>query len=437
MYAPKSHFSTWPERIWLISLSIPFSYIGSIYVLNVNGNFYPELFLFPWLLLFYYSEKQRQIFLHSIFFNIKFISMFFILTSVAMIGLLRPEADVVQFYARYRAFICFFVAIHMGYKMQKSENYEVYLTAILWISASASLLFLLNSVLDASGIAKNAQSAVKSPISIFSYIITLTILLNRKRNNLAVLFLFLLIFNSSISFFRQNYIFAILSSIYFILAYVIISKNENHKKKKYKNLFNNIMLIILLLLLSYFFVSTFMLEFLSSTNSRYAQSIGKITEMLSLGERGMYDSSSLTRIQEYKYLFNNIEYFFLPNGIVNTSNYKYYSIWGGDYFNSYRVDILRDSMIIYFVSLFGLFLLIPISFYKLLQFFYYVLVTPSLELRLRATFFFLIFGIVIFLDGGSINQFEKAFFTGTGLTMAFPLVQVRNRHLSGGKALVA
>ncbi len=401
------------EKSWFILLAVSFSYIGSQYLLNFGGNFFPEFLILPWLILsvLILSPKTKK--LGRFIWNKTFLMLIFSVFAITLIGLFREEADILNYYARTRALLLFLIVAYAGYYAQKHNDHERYLEILFWISLSAVLLNFGNTIISTISIG----NSVKSPFSIFAYLIVIGFLV-RKNNMLgALIFVFLLVINSFLSFFRQNYILAILVVLYFLF---ILIKSTSSSIKQKLIVVNTIAIVIVFIAFSSFNIEAMLMDFLNSSESRYIQSIGKLNEMMNSIEGSQLGESENIRLLGIEYMISNLNYYFLPNGLVNDSVFEIYSIWGGEAHNIVGVSIVRDSMFAYFVICFGYIIVIPIMIFGMVLTIRFLFGSGNKEARKRVILFSTIFWFMFFMDGASITQFEKAFFTGAIIPLAFP-----------------
>jgi len=404
------------EKIWLAFLGLPFSFFGSAYVLKFGGNFYPEIFILAWLGLSFLFFNSRFVEINGFAKKRSFYLLLILFLMLSMLGLFRDDADVLEYYARLRAFLLFVVAAYIGYYAQKSDKYDLYLELLLWLCLGVILFNFFHMILVSYVQAYSVSSSIKITFSILAYAIVIDILSKKGDNFFAFVLVLFLIVSSSLSFFRQFYFVSFLITLYFIV--VVLMTDRNTKRKK---IFISAIGLVLILLMASMsgLVWGGLIEFLSSSEGRYIHSIGKLNDLLSLFEGGEVSESEGNRLMGFQYLFTHFAAYALPNGLVNDKFFIMYSTWGGEGFKIDGVSIIRDSMFAYFVVLFGFyFLLLFILFGLYLTFM--SLVNSSIVENSSVLLFFMLFWLLFFIDGTLVTQFEKALFTGAVVSFAFP-----------------
>lgn len=403
------------EKFLFMLLGIPFSFLGSTYILKFGGNFYPEPFLILWLTLFYIFFKSRFIELSEFVNNKSFYMLIFSVLIISMIGLLRFDADIIDYYARIRAFLLFIIATYIGYYAQRSQNYEVYIKVLFWLSLGVIFFNFIHQFL-ATYTTWYMQSSTKITFAVLAYVIVIFILLKEENLMYAFFLLLLLIVSSAMSFFRQFYLISFIMTLYFLFFGYFSNKHTLEKK-----LFIFFIGFIVLLFLVIFSTSigNVLFEFLSSTDSRYVQSIGKLNDLLNFIESGEVSESEGNRLMGIEYFFNNALAYMLPNGLINDKTFILYSIWGGDTFHIDNVSVIRDSMFAYLIVFFG-FIIVLLLFLTANFLTIKSLLGKSRESKSSILLFFIIFWSIFFIDGTLVTQFEKALFTGAIISLAFP-----------------
>lgn len=406
------------EKIWLMLLGIPFSFLGSTLLLKFGGNFYPEPFLLLWIVFSYFFFKQRFIEVSSFIYNpILFCSIFLILLMVSTIGLYRWDADVFDYYARLRAFLIFSIAVYIGYYAQSSRNYELYLELLFWLCAGSVLLNFVYILLANFTNIYSYLTSAKNTFAVLANIIAITLLLRKGNLNIAFIFVLILIISAGLSFFRQFYFVALLATLYFLCYALWLSKVALSRKVLL------VTLVVILLSLALIFsaqISEVLMLFFSSSESRYIHSIGKLNDLLSMLQGGGGSTSENVRAESLEYMLSNINYYLLPNGLINSSSFYIYSIWGGEPYYIEGVTITNDSVFAYVVVLFGA-LIVMLFFMVGLFLAVNGLSRAVLEEKMSILFYFILFWFLFFIDGSLIGQFEKALFTGAIVTLAFPM----------------
>ncbi|MEG0619078.1 MAG: hypothetical protein RR557_07260 [Bacilli bacterium] len=371
----------------------------------------PEIYLCICAILAFIFCKEFRIFPLKIFANANVIMVFIFFSIVSLFSILGDNFNIVGFYGRYRALFWFLIAIFIGNYFIKRDNVEVFYQGLL-VFCLSSILFSCIDVYWGTG-----GESVKQGIPIFSFVISIVLLLRKELYSYALLISVLFVVLAFFSFWRQNYIIALYG---FILTFIY------SLKKGFRYYGNNIGLrshLKLLLLVPFFAVYGLIyfwnniINFLFEDEQRYIQSVGKILSFFENVDQGG-GTSEQTRIEQYRFLLDNFIYFLLPNGLVDDSILSLKSLWGGDTYNA-GVSIVRDSSFGYFTVVFGL--LISFFINILFTFRFFNGYKRNLN-NYRLFFIYLIIPILVvyFVDGLTMTQMQKSIYFGFALALIFP-----------------
>lgn len=386
------------QKIFIILLPLPFTTLG-LNFLTFSGNYIPEIF-FLFFIFLYFLIFRNSVFFKIVLLNKYFLISFFILMGVSTLSLIHQDFDIINFYGRFRAILFSIITFFIVRSFTLYADVTRLEKNIILFTTSASIMYLLNAILYSQ------EDNSKIGMSMLCFSIGVCLSLEKGFYKLSTALVILSAFVAYLSFFRQNYFIA----FYLLLLYsIFIFKPEKGLKFDFSKkiitpiIFYSASIIFIIFNINYF------IEFLSSNESRYIQSIGKMTDLL----EGNYDESAHLRVQSYNYLIENFIYFILPNGLVNDSILVFRSIWGGT-ISHLNMSITRDSVLAYLVVNFGflfLFLFLFLFFSKLVKSF-------SINFRKTITRFLFLFPLLItvfFLDGATLTQLQKSVFFGMAL----------------------
>lgn len=388
------------EKFFLAILPLPFTTLG-LNVFNFSGQYIPELFFaFYAALYFVFIGKFKNIKL--VLLNKKINLVLFLLLGVGSLSLLHQDFDIVNFYGRFRAIffsiLAFFVVRIITRRGQEEISHLE--NGLLIFTSSAAIMYIISALITVQA------EASKIGISMLCFSIAICLSLEKKYFTQAAFLVILSILAAYLSFFRQNYLIA----FYLLVMYVffIILSNGSILKISKKILLPIIVIFITMSIviynIGYFF------DFLSSSESRYIQSIGKMNDLIEMISGNGKDESSELRFLSYKYIYDNIIYFLLPNGLINDSSLFFVSIWGGEV-SDLEMSISRDSVLAYFIVNFG-FLISFILFFR-----FFISIINSFKLNYKKTLLRLILLFppiiaVFFVDGATLTQLQKSVFFG-------------------------
>lgn len=403
------------EKFFLSILPLPFTTLG-LKFLTFGNNYIPEIFILLWFfLVFCFSYKIKK-FIIEILSSKVFLISFSLVLFVSLFSLARQDFDFIAFYGRFRALMaCLigFTIIAFCHKRGWGDELIEYLSIFLF---SACLMYFFSSLIGST------SDETKISISMICYALTICLYVEKEKLFLALFITFLSCIVAYLSFFRQNYILALLLLI--LISFQIIRKSLSFKSSSIhvskKNAFSFFLLIGLIF--SVVSVSSYLYEYLISDESKYIQSIGKINDLIYALQHGGLDESGQLRLKSYSYLFNNLEYYFLPNGLINDNLLYLNSLWGGT--NVYlAMSITRDSILAYLLVNFGFLL----TFLFLFLFLFNLIYSMSRERRIMIYRIIFIFPSLLgafFLDGATLTQLQKSLFFG--LALGFSMFTVRD-----------
>lgn len=397
----------------LFLCGMPMSQFGSANVFNFGGRFFPEFFFIPWFgLLFLSSPARRRHLIH--FFSTKMVlTTFYLFSLIAIVGLLRFDAEFLNFYARYRAlFLAMTGALVIYFVQKKADQRET-----IWL---AVIIILLGNCVF--GLIDN-NVGTKHAIPAMGFMICVIFFTERKMPLVAILVLGLFAYATVISFFRVNYGVFFLTAMY-VLLHAVLGLNKSNVSGSKGGMSKASLVGLLAILISTAFLVTnwgLVYDFLSATPSRYAQSIAKYNALIEGLERGSIgNSSDVSRLEGLKFFFNNFMAFLLPNGIVNDSSLWNFSLWGGSRFSS-NANLARDSVFAYTIQFLGFGLAIPIGVLCALSASLALLQSPKLIDAIRTTFLLFAFLLLFTVDGLVLTQFERSFQYGVAFALCFPI----------------
>lgn len=398
------------NEFFLATLPFAFSNLG-VRVMQINGNFVPEFYLFLWSIFAFIFCKDFRDFSLKILRSKRLIIILSVFTLFSLFALLSDNFTFFGFYGRYRALFWFLVAIVVGDFFIKNNKTKVFYDGLLILCLFSIIFSFVDLYLGLGG------ESIKQSIPIFSFSIAIVLLLNRELYIYALIISLLFILASFFSFWRQNYVV----SLYVFILTLFYAIKSGFFYRGYKIYINkNILLIFMMPILGIFGVIYFwekIVNFIFEDEQRYIQSVGKILSLFENIDQGGGTSEQL-RVDQISFILNNFNYFLLPNGLIDDSILTLKSIWGGDLYDA-GVSIVRDSIFAYSIVSFGLvvfgiihclFIFRAFNGYK-----------RNIN-QYRLFFFFLIVPIfvVYFVDGLTMTQMQKSLYFGLALVLIFP-----------------
>lgn len=412
------YFPNTTDRALIMAFALPFNMLASSHFFKIGNHFFPEIFFVFFAILLYFTHgKIRSIFSEAIK-SKKFLTLVFFATFFAIMGTLRYDTDIFQSYARLRSLTCIAFGISLISTVRQKYGGHAALEFASIFLFSAMILFAAGTFLTLRKI-----DAAKVSIPFFILPLLTQILFLRGKYTLGTLTAAMISVIAALSFFRQNYAYATLSTficLYFLSMNLI--KIHPSGDKKLISLRKNVAMAILPILLLIPFlpeIGAEIWEIMNSSESRYIQGITKLNELQSyIAGTGTMGRSESLRAEGIHYFLEQFEFYFLPNGIINDSNFVTWSIWGGDEYSTYNVSLIRDSLLAYCVVTFGWLVFLLMLFWGL----WTAIISFSKEKKsLRSTRLLAIFLFVptLFLDGTAATQLERSIFLGILISFAF------------------
>ncbi|MDX3927124.1 MAG: hypothetical protein QHC90_15115 [Shinella sp.] len=406
-----------------ILLSISFSFLGSKSLLNIGGNFYPEVAVMPALLLLLACGKTRGM-LACAFVRPGFLILSALIFAIASIGLLSAEFSLFEFYGRLRALYLFVIAAFAANVLSTTRHARSYGDFLLCVCVACGLCSLVFLVHHAA-----SSEAAKAPFPVAALVIAVAILCGRGRLYAAAAVLCLMIFCAMLSFFRLNYLIALWTTV--VLGTIVLTGSMARMRGRVLVGTHALLLAVLPcgLAAAAFGLAAFIGEFLVSSESRYIHSIGRVGEAYRFYLTGELPESEGQRLENALYLLRNLEYYLLPNGLLNDTGFRIASLWGGETFDVHGISPIRDSVLAYVTVLFGA---IATAAFVLAGGALFVLAILSARDLRQAILSVYLAGVAVLLflmDGTALTQFEKAFFSGTLAALAFPLENLSRLRL--------
>lgn len=405
------------DKILLVLLPLPFTTLGLTF-LTFGNNYIPEIFLFLWLFFAFILSSSIRNFSLLIISSKLFLISFSILIFISLFSFFREDFDPITFYGRFRALLaCLigYVIVRFCSKRNWGENLSNNL--ILFLS-SACIMYFISSIIS--------SNSDNTKISISMICFSTVIYLFSEKNKLfpALIFSILACLVAYLSFFRQNYFIALLLIIFIFLNIIF----KSIKFKEYSVYIGKSNFLSLLLLSFFLFVVTsisgYLYDYLASDESKYIQSIGKINDLSLALQNGGLDESGELRVKSYLYLLDNLEFFLLPNGLINDNLLYLKSIWGGGavYLG---MSITRDSILAYLIVNFGFILAMLISI------FIFIRLISLIVLDCKTIFYKIMFIgpsilLVFFLDGATLTQLQKSLFFGLALGLCLSILKKKD-----------
>lgn len=395
--------------MWMASLAIPISALGPVYPLNFGGRFLPEPFLILWVTAFSLSSPDRMSctkeFLRSKLLWLSLSIMLFI----GAIGLARHDASISELYSSSRSATSTLIGFLLCDYHQRKRTLVQFLDKICLLIVIATFYTLATGYMI---------GAVKLPINGAGLLLSLFYLLDRRKTKLAMTAFVVLTIAAILSFIRQNYGFIAIGTIY-ISSLTIASVFSNSIRLHVKKSDLTVLTALTLVTVTIVSQSDRLYNWIAADPSRYAQSIHKYNNMVSMLNGGAGNSSDGDRAAGLSFFFENFEYFQLPNGFVNQISFETWSIWGGGQHVTVG-SLVMDSGFAYIVGQFGF-----IVFYFILALFSFrsirfYLIKGHIREKFRTFLLQIAICIPFLLDGGYYTQSERSFVLGIVIAMAFP-----------------
>lgn len=396
------------DRLALAALPLPFTTLGLRYF-TFSGQYIPEVYVALWALLAFFGSKRRLAVARTLLLSKRLMVAALVVVVISLISGFRADFDFVSFYGRLRAILLavagFFVVVTAAKKGWKDGLTE----ALIVVCSSAAIMYALAGVMSAH------DNATKTGISMLCFSIACCLLIERGRVSRALLIASLGVIAAYLSFFRQNYfIAAALYIAVFVFSIAIIVRRHPGTILIRRQGWVVFALPVASAFLGFYFWHE-LSSFLSSSESRYIQSVGKMLDLFEFLRTGAADESSNSRLESFTYIFNNVGYYILPNGLINDSSLTLYSLWGGVPYYA-GASVPRDSVLAYLVVTFGV---LPF----LAGFFVYMrecvrsVLRHRKEMIVRTAFLAPALIAVFFLDGATLTQVQKSLFFGVALAL--------------------
>jgi hypothetical protein len=327
---------------------------------------------------------------------------FTIICVVAAIGVTITK-NIFWVYADFRANTIILVAFF--YTKYLLENKKLKL--LFYLSFMSSLLFAIHWIYLYLG----DKNEIKFHSPMIGAVLA-CIIATRLGSFLKITISFLLIlFLAAISFYRQYWIYVIITPIICFLP--IISYNG----KSRATLIKSFVLIMIISIVA----SGFIINLYNSDESSYIQSIGKFYDLVGLsdGSNTITDSDAL-RVGYFEYIWNNIPHLILPHGLGS----KYYFDNLGEWFKQFGVEANTiDSLYFYIVFHYGILVLAGLIIYifKGLS-----VIKNKFDILSIIIIFSPILSMLLF-DGGSATVIPRAYWLGA--YFAFFIVE-KNKIIS-------
>jgi hypothetical protein len=395
--------------MWMALLAIPFSALGSSNILQVGGRFLPEPYLITWVTLFATSSAERMQCTLKFAQNRSLWLATATLLFLGVLGLLRKDAAFGELYSSFRAAFALVVGFTLCDYHQKRATIVHFLDKICIFIALATIFTLAQGV---------SQPGTKIAINAPALMLATMYLIDQKKIKMAAVMLVVLSAAVILSFFRQNYAYLFIASLYFCMTSVSsILYNLTHLKMKKNDIYAiSLFLLILVVLISQ---SGNIYNWMISDESRYAQSVHKYNQMIDMLSGGGGNSTDASRFEGISFFFKNLAYYIFPNGFVNQTSRETWSIWGGEVYIT-NGSLVLDSGLAYLMGQFGFIAIITLAIYFSHRFINMITLRGRSHLKLRSSILALTLLIPLFLDGGYFTQTERAFGFGVVIAMAFP-----------------
>lgn len=354
-----------------------FSPLGWSSLLNFQGNFYPEpIFLISGIIVVFSSHRYALV-VRSACFSLTFLSTFIGLLLLLLIGFIFHH-NLLAAYSDFRP--CILLAF--GFSIFTVEPIELKIDA-------GKLAFWFNFYIMLSNIFSNVflpetSSSIKVVYPILSSVYCVFFCLRYKKIAMNDYMLYLSVacgcFMAISSFYRAFYFCAlvilIISFIHSIASIVLPNRPVNSRVA-------GILLLssAILAMSAGDFISSRVYNYLTSSEDRYIQSVGKMNDIIATLGGESSPGTETTRGMYYSYIWNHFAEFMLPSGLGQKAiegNWR--SQWIPDSQNS---DVLRgdtfsskDGGAVYMATQFG----IVISTFLFL---YYITSTLKADVKLR------------------------------------------------------
>lgn len=404
-------------RVGILVAGLALSYLGSQAVFKIAGLYAPEpalLAVFAYLFLTALDFRRAMV---EYIAKSGILLVLLSVTIVTSIALVRPEFSLVSFYTGWRALVAFLLAFSLlSYFYRRSERFS---NALILLCLSASFFSFVNQYLNLGNIDSD-----KNPFPTVAALVGLVIAQRSDKVLLASVFLGFLAFSSLFAFLRQNLVIFAIAALYYSM---FLGKVAIFSGVPQKRLLVLIMVSLVAFLGSVFAVSILQdyLQFISSNQSWYTQVVRKWYDFHQAISTGVLVGSERGRVLQYAYYLSNIDYYILPNGLVPDDIVNFTSLWGGGAYNSVASSPLRDSVVLYFLVVFGLFITLPVAAWYLVCLGTNFIKSTGVFAKSEFFLLFTIMAITVMLDGTSLTQIEKAPFTG--LALALLVVSPRRR----------
>lgn len=401
--------------LWYALLALPaiaFSYAGSGSFLRFGGNFYPEAALLPWIGIAYATNQRARTYIGAAFGNLVIVIGLACILVAACLGGLHPDQDLIGIYTSARPLLVALIGFHLAVYFQGSDGIG-YEKALLWVCLFATILSILYQQAAATG--------GKAGVPIAAAVIILYIGIKRSYLIWSLLGVSLLGLIAVTGFFRQYVVIAAIATLFVLISNFPFG--VGNRRGVVTLLYDRKRLavwagLVAMIIFSWLVLADFVFLYLSSTESRYIHSIGKWMDFFNfLDGDNRAASSEESRFEPYWYIISNLEFYFLPNGIVDDGEFYIQSIWGGEEYYVYGVSVVRDSIALHSTVTFGWLLTLTFMGWAILRSTraFFASYGPT---RFAIALAFVALGVLWFLDGSSVTQVEKAFFTGTLIAFA-------------------
>lgn len=261
------------DKLILLLAAFPFSAIG-VRALTFGGRFMPEPYLLAIAFLAFATSRRRLgAFLH-IARNRNLWILIWVATLIALVGGFRPDFSPIAFYGRYRALLLFLLGLWMGVHYSNSRREAQFWEAVAFFGLFSGL-FSIASQLNFSG-TENAKEGF-APLA---FAIPLFYFSTRQKSVPTAAISVLLAAAAFLSFFRQNYFIAAwaIAAAYANFLPGAIKLGNNTVKIRYATFFVGLFPVLAFAAIQVFW-SDFV-AFLSSSESRYIHSIGKMEDLI-------------------------------------------------------------------------------------------------------------------------------------------------------------
>lgn len=407
------------DRIALAILPLPFTTLG-LSLFTVSEQYVPEIFIITWIFFALLFDKSRMQVAKAIILSKPLIFATSIVVAASIFSVFREDFNPVSFYGRLRAILlCTAGAMAIIVSIQRGWG-ETAIECVTIICSSASLMYFAASAIAAQG------DYSKISVSMICFSIATCLLVERRMFSWALAIATLCGLTAYFSFFRQNYIIA----IYLILITTIFSTGKSLSIKNQKISISSqswaVLAIPILVATSILSLWEEIIDFLSSSETRYIQSIGKSVDLINSLTTGVADDSGHSRLESYFYFLDNFPNYLLPNGLIDDASLSIYSIWGGEFYSA-GISVVRDSVMGYLIVTFGFGLLL------ILLFIYITLVIISIQKAPLKTISRIVFigpGLMMafFVDGATLTQFQKSLFFGLACALLLPVALRRHKR---------